>query len=183
MSLTFTTFSDFSLLPPALQGKEGHPLFFRGGRAEAARRRRRGRVRKAACVGPRPCASSCCVDSFLSCHQSQGPHQSLASGFGRPRRTGRPGSSSAQRASAMSSRTERRSKGWRRLTGRAVDRVRGERSSARLTHYSSCAKRRSVSGWLPQVDRVARVTIGLHLDGLLLRVRATAATAAATSLA
>ena len=39
--------------------------------------------------------------------------------------------------------------GWCRLTGRAVDRVRGERSSARLTHYSSCAKRRSVSGWLP----------------------------------
>ena len=57
------------------------------------------------------------------------------------------------------------------------------RALERSPHAMFKLRQKAQCVWLVARWTVARVTIGLHLDGLLLRVRATAATAAATSLA
>ena len=58
------------------------------------------------------------------------------------------------------------------------------RALERSPHALFKLRQKAQCVWLvAEVDRVGRVTIGVHLDGLLLRARATAATAAATSLA
>ena len=58
------------------------------------------------------------------------------------------------------------------------------RALERSPHALFKLRQKAKCVWLvAEVDRMGRVTIGLHLDGLLLQVRATAATAAATSFA